>query len=254
VLSFSGVFAQKGIPERPQPAKLVNDYANVLSDQQKSYLERKLVYFSDTTGTQVAIVIVNSLEGYDRSEFTYEIHKKWEVGQAGKDNGIVIMVKPKLGQEQGMAFISTGMGLEGVIPDITVKQIIENEMIPHFKNNNYFEGLNNAADIVMGLSSQEFTAADYGGRARPHAAISIIPLLIFLGIFILMVKARGKSSSLGHNTSFWTLLMLMSATNRRHSGSFGNFTGGGGGFGGGGGGFGGFGGGRSGGGGAGGSW
>jgi uncharacterized protein len=252
ILSTSAVFAQKGIPERPQPARLVNDYTNVLTPQQKDFLENKLVYFSDSTGTQIAVVIVNSLEGYDRAEFTYLIHKNWQVGQQGKDNGIVIMVKPKTGQEQGLAFIGTGKGLEGVIPDLTAKNIIENEMIPYFKQNNYFEGLDNSINIVMGLANKEFAAADYDKNNTPHPAISIIPLLFFLFIFIMMmVQAKRKNASLGKDTSFLTLLLLMSASNRRHSGSWGNFTGGGGGRGGG---FGGFGGGSSGGGGAGGSW
>jgi uncharacterized protein len=253
ILSTSAVFAQNGIPERPQPARLVNDYTNILTPGEKDFLEKKLVYFSDSTGTQIAVVIVKSLEFYDRAEFTYLIHKNWQVGQQGKDNGIVIMVKPKIGQERGEAFIGTGKGLEGVIPDVTAKNIIENEMIPYFKQNNYFEGLDNAINTVMALANKEFTAADYDKNNTPHPATALIPLLVIIFIFILMmVRAKRENASLGKDTSFLTLLLLMSASNRRHSGSFGDFSGGGGGRGGGG--FGGFGGGSSGGGGAGGSW
>jgi uncharacterized protein len=250
---ISNGFAQTGIPERPQPPRLVNDFAGILTEPQTRALEQKLVSFSDTTGTQIAVVTVADLAGNDRSEFTYGLLNKWGVGQAGRDNGIVIMVKPKTAQEQGQAFIAQGLGLEGIIPDVTAKRIIENEMIPHFRNGNYFEGIDRAADILMGLAAQEFTAADYDKTvAEPHPIVALLPLLFFVFMFFIFSRAKGRNSSLGHGTSLWTLLMLMNAGNRRHSGSWGNFTGGGGGFGGGG--FGGFGGGRSGGGGAGGSW
>jgi uncharacterized protein len=247
------LFAQQGIPLAPNPAKLVNDCANLLSQEQKNYLEQKLVSFDDTTGNQIAIVIVNDLAGYDRSEFAFAIINKWGIGGA-RNNGVLILVKPKIGQEQGIVFIAPGLGLEPVIPDLTAKQIIENEMIPHLRNNDYFTALNNASDILMGLAAQEFSAADYEGRvaSEPHPLLNFLPLIFILLFYFVISKAKTKNASLGHGTSIWTLLMLMNASGRSHSGSFGNFSGGRGGIGGGG--FGGFGGGRSGGGGAGGSW
>jgi uncharacterized protein len=251
-LNISAIIAQDAIPTRPQPARLVNDIAKLLSTEQRDYLEQKLVRFSDTTGTQIALVIVPSLQGYDRAEFTYLIHKNWGVGQQGKDNGIVVMIKPKTFQEQGAAFISTGRGLEGVIPDLTAKNIIEYEMIPYFKQDLYFAGVNRAADVLMSLASSEFSAADYDAKNEPNPLLALFPFL-FVGFFfiIALFQAKRQNASLGKDTSFWTLLMLMAMSNRSHSGSWGGFSGGGGR---GGGGFGGFGGGSSGGGGAGGSW
>jgi uncharacterized protein len=254
VIFFSlTVLAKEGIPPRPQPPRLVNDFANLFSDQERRALEQKLVAFDDSTGTQIAVVTVTDLHGYDRAEFTYTLLTEWGVGRREKDNGIVVMIKPTGGQNERFVFIATGYGLEGIIPDAIAKRIVENEMLPEFRNGNFFGGTSNAVDVLMGLAAQEFTAADYTDRRKPETGpATFLPLLIILVFAFLSTFARRRNTTMGHTSSIWTLLWLMSASGRSHSGSWGNFSGGGGGFGGGG--FGGFGGGRSGGGGAGGSW
>jgi uncharacterized protein len=247
LIVYFSAFAQRGIPEKPIPPRLVNDFSGILSQSQINSLERKLVDFSDSTGTQIVVVTVNDLSGYDRAEFTYSLLNKWKVGQKGKNNGIVIMVKPTGGEGERHAFIAPGLGLEGIIPDVTAKRIVENEMIPYLKKNQYYEGIIRASDVVISLANQEFTAADYESNIPPSPIFTFLPLLLIILFYVLMSKARTKNASYGHKTSLWTLLMLMSAANRSHGGSFGKFNSGGGSFGG-------FGGGRSGGGGAGGSW
>lgn len=248
-------YGQIGIPERPNPPRLVNDLADVLSPQEENTLENKLVAFNDSTGTQIVVVTVNDLGDYDKAEFTYTLGEKWGVGQKGFNNGVVVMVKPHGGQGQRHAFIATGYGLEGVIPDAVAKRIVENEMIPYFKENKFYEGIDAATNIVMGLASKEFTAEAYANKKNTTKRIPVF-VIIFLVIlfFILIGTAKKNHTTLGHKPDLWTLLWLMSQANRSHSGHFGNFTGGRGSFGGGGGGFGGFGGGSFGGGGAGGSW
>lgn len=248
-------YGQNGIPERPYPPRLVNDFAGVLSPQQVSTLENKLVAFNDSTGTQIVVVTVNDLGGYDKAEFTYTLGKKWGVGQKDFNNGVVIMVKPIGGKGQRHAFIATGYGIEGVIPDAVAKRIVENEMIPYFKEDKFYEGINAAINVIMGLASQEFTAQAYVNKKRTKQGIPAIAVVLLLIFFmILMSVARKRHTTLGHQPNILTLLWLMSQANRSHSGYFGNFSGGKGSFGGGGGGFGGFGGGSFGGGGAGGSW
>lgn len=247
-------YAQRGIPERPNPPRLVNDLAGILSAQEISILENKLVAFNDSTGTQIVVVTVNDLGDYDKAEFTYTLGQKWGVGQKGFNNGIVIMVKPHGGQGQRHAFIATGYGLEGVIPDAIAKRIVDNEMIPYFKQNRFFEGINAAVDIIMGLASKEFTAEAYVKRKQVKQGIpAFVVVFLIIMFFILLSVAKSKHQTLGHKPNIWTLLWLMSQASRSHTGHFGNFTGGRGSFGGGGG-FGGFGGGSFGGGGAGGSW
>jgi uncharacterized protein len=249
LISFNLYLSANDIPERPSPPRLVNDFAKILGSEEVLNLEKKLVDFNKQTSTQIAIVIVNDLHGYDRADFTIRLAEKWGVGQKGKDNGIVIMVKPKTPSSRGQAFIATGYGLEAVIPDAIADRIIENEMIPEFKTNNYYAGLNSATDVLISLTKGEFTAEDYNEQSRKENAPSIIAFIFFF-IFFLIFFARARTTrhhSIGRSIPFWIALSMLGSASRSSGGSFGSFSSGGGSFGG-------FGGGSFGGGGAGGSW
>ena len=262
VLVFAFTFNSWGqsLLPRPVPPRLVNDFTGILTSGQVDALERKLVAFSDSTSTQIAIVIVNDLQGYDRSEFAYKVASEWGVGQKGTNNGLLILVKPKTPQSGGRTFIAPGSGLEGVIPDIICGEIIDREMIPRFRADDYYGGLDSATNVIMALASKEYTAEAYGkkGGSGKDAAAPIGGLLFLIFIVVIILASVGSNNkNLGSRGSkglpFW-LLMSMMGSGHSHGGSWGGFSGGGGGFSGGGGGFGGFGGGGFGGGGAGGSW
>ncbi|MFZ0471435.1 MAG: TPM domain-containing protein, partial [Bacteroidales bacterium] len=124
--------AQTLLP-RPDPPRLVNDFAGVLSSSELQSLENKLVAFNDSTSNQIAVVIVNDLQGYDKSEFAYKVAKDWGVGQADFNNGLLVLVKTKTDESLGQIFIATGYGLEGAIPDLACADIIDREMVPHFR-------------------------------------------------------------------------------------------------------------------------
>ena len=247
-LMLSRAFAQD-IPERPNPPRLVNDLANILSPQEVTDLETTLVKFNDSTSTQIVVVIVPSLNNLDKADFAERLGTKWGVGQKKTNNGCIVLIKPKTAGERGEAFIAPGYGLEPVIPDATAYNIVNNEMIPRFKQNDYYNGIKAGVVTVMALARGEFTAAQYDKRKTKHnGAGFLIPIIILVLVFLMMRGGGGRHHSIGKSLPFWTMLMLMG--------------GGGGGFGGGGGsnsdsgggGFGGFGGGGFGGGGAGGSW
>ena len=163
------------------------------------------------------------------------------------------MIKPKTSNSKGEVFISAGYGLEGAVPDITANRIVDNEIIPAFKNGLFYEGLNNGTDILISLTKGEYTADEYAASTKERGGIGFVGILILF--FVLSSLFGGKSrmnrhQGVGGSLPFWLLLGMMGSGNRSHGGSFGNFSGGTGGFGG----FGGGGGGSFGGGGAGGSW
>ena len=256
LLGFYSVKAQEPcLLEKEAKQDLVQDYANIIPDNEEAALRNKLIEFNKSTSTQILIVTVTSLCGHDKAEFTYTLGEKLGVGQKGKDNGIVVMVKPKEIDGKGEAFIATGYGLEGVLPDAIAKRIIELEMIPYFKKKDYTGGIISAANTIMSITSGEFSAENY--KKKSSSGI-LFPILIGIGIVIFAFFSTAwqtKNYAKRNNISFWVAWGLMSTTTRNHGGSWGNFHSGGGGFGGGGGGgFGGFGGGGFGGGGAGGSW
>ena len=139
--AMAGRIAAQDIPDKPNPPRLFNDYAGILPEDQANYLERMLVGFNDSTSTQIAVVIIKSLKGYDKNDFAQRLGQKWGVGQKGKNNGVVILVKPKTMIEKGEVCIQTGYGMEGVLPDATCKRIVDNDIIPRFSNNEYYQGI-----------------------------------------------------------------------------------------------------------------
>lgn len=251
----ASILDAQNIIKRPNPPRLVNDFTGTLSNAQINNLERKLVDFSNSTSNQITVVFVNSFEGYDKAEYASLLGHQWKVGQKKFDNGIVILVKPKKGRVRGEAFIATGYGLEGAIPDAIAKRIIENEMFPEFKTGNYFAGIDKAANVLMNLAKGEYSSSEYKKRTEQVPYAGMVPIIIIALIFLLMRVGRARSHSVGHGVPFWTALWLAGSMggHRSHSGSWNSFSSGSGSFGGGSS-FGGFGGGGFGGGGAGGSW
>src|SRR6185437_1764344 len=165
LFSFSILKAQTdNIPDQPSPPRLVNDFAGILSAGDASALETKLVNFNSQTSNQIAIVIVNDLGNYEISDYSFKLGRKWGIGQEKLRNGILIIIKPKTSASRGQAFIATGKGLEGAIPDATCLQIVDNEMIPHFKENDYYAGLNAATDVLMSLAKGEYDYNTYSNK------------------------------------------------------------------------------------------
>jgi uncharacterized protein len=253
-----GYLNAQDFPEKPVPPRLVNDFAGMLKDNEISALENKLVAFSDSTTTQIAIVTVASLHGYDKADYAQRLFDKWGIGQKGKNNGLLILIKPKTDSEAGQIFITQGYGLEGAIPDLPVSEIIDREILPSFRNSNYYGGLDKATDILMAMARGDFPAGKYVRKSNGGDNTKGFFIAGFIVFIIIMMISSGGGKNNKHIGSkglpFWLLLSMMNSGGS-HGGSWGGFSGGGGlGGGGGGGGFGGFGGGMSGGGGAGGSW
>ena len=248
------------LPKRPMPPTLVTDFANVLSATEKTGLERKLVNFFAATSTQIAVVTVPELVGYDISDYAFRLGEAWGVGDARFNNGILVLVKPRTRSEQGEVFIAVGYGLEGVVPDATAKQIVENEMLPLFRDGNMHAGIDKATTVLISLTKGEYNHQQY---AKQVGGGGFNPFLLFFVIFFIFPlifgrKRRGYYSTGGRSSlPLWLALGMLGGSRRSHGGAFNNFSSGGGSFGGGGnsfGSFGGFGGGSFGGGGAGGRW
>lgn len=258
IILFSGRIAAQDFPEKPVPPRLVNDFAGMLTSQEANALEEKLVAYNDSTSTQIAIVTVSDLHGYDKADYAQRLAELWGIGQKGLNNGVIILIKPKTSESSGQVQIDQGYGLEGVIPDIVCAHIIDNEVLPEFRVGNYYQGLDKATSTLMSLASGEFPADQYG-KSKGSDLNGLAPFIFFIIFLIIIMFLRGSGGSNHKNISskglpLWMLLTMMNSGGNKHSGSWGGFSGGGGFGGGGGGGFGGFGGGSFGGGGAGGSW
>lgn len=237
--------AQK-IPAKPSPQRLVNDFTNTLTPDQQQALENKLVAFDDSTSTQIAVVIVSTTDGYDIADYNVELFRAWGVGGAAHNNGVVLLIA----KDDRKLNITTGYGVEGALPDITCKQIIDAIIVPQFKGNDYYRGIEEGTNAIIRAVKGEYTApANYHKRSKSTSSIfRIIFIIIMIIIFLAVNGGKGGGGSFMSRRGFaaWTLGNMLLGGGRRSGGGWGG--------GGSSGGFGGFGGGSSGGGGASGGW
>lgn len=230
-----------------KPDKLVNDYTGTLNSGQLSSLERKLVAFDDSTSIQIAIAVVKSVGDYDINEYALELGRKWGVGSAKKNTGIMIVVA----LADRKLSIQTGYGMEGVLPDIYAKRIIENEIKPHFKTSDYYGGLDAGTDAIIKYTKGEYKN-DKPKKKNSTGPSAFIVLVIIIIVVILLRRGGGGGGSqvIGSrgvaDALFWSMLLGGGRSGGGGSGWGGGSSGGGG--------FGGFGGGSFGGGGSSGSW
>lgn len=247
VFVTASAFAQN-IPARPNPPKLVNDGLSLLTPDQQQALEQKLIDFDKRTSTQIAIVTTDDIAGMDAGDYAVELGKKWGVGNQNFNNGVVFLVYRSKDNTKRKVFIAPGSGLEGVLPDYTCSEIVNNEVIPYLKGEDFYRALENGTTAIIKATEGKYTAPKGYGKKGP-SAFKIIFIIILIIIFLSIGSKGGGGGSYmsrrGHRgftgPVFWP-------------GSSGGWGGGGSSGGGGGGGFGGFGGGGFGGGGAGGDW
>ncbi|WP_052503485.1 YgcG family protein [Lacinutrix sp. Hel_I_90] len=251
-------FAQYNIPEKPSKAAggqtSVYDYINLLSKTQKQTLENKLIKYSDTTSTQIVVAIINSTNGEYINYLGTQWADKWGIGDKDKDNGIFIL----LAKDDRKINISTGYGTEHLMTDAMSRRIIERDIIPYFKQNDYYGGLNRGADAVFEVMQGEYKGSkpSNSGNTFPFGFLFFL-FIVFIIILISISKKRGGGGNNGRGfrqnstaESILQAIILSSIGRGSYSSGSGSFGGGssGGGFGGG------FGGGGFGGGGASGSW
>ncbi|MEO6328675.1 MAG: TPM domain-containing protein, partial [Ginsengibacter sp.] len=180
LLLFAGqVFAQK-IFDKPNPPRAVNDFGNFLEPFQRESLERKIRDYNDSTSSAIIIITVPQLEGYDIAEVALKYMREWKPGIADKDNGIIILVS----KAERKARIETGYGMEGVVPDVIAKHIIDERMVPYFKENDYYRGFDNAVDAIIQAAAGEYKAVP---KNKPGKGVGVkgIIILILIIFFIL---------------------------------------------------------------------
>lgn len=235
LLPVLGLQAQ--VPDKPSPQRLVNDYAGVLEPGQINTLERKLVKYNDSTSTQIAVVIVQSLGGLDIFDFAQELFQKWNIGTDKNNNGVLLLISI----DDRKTRIHTGYGAEATITDAFSSDVLNNILKPAFKEGKYYDGINAATTAII-----QKMAGEYKAEPKSLSWKTIVKILLFIILLIVVMRWLSKGSGDNFGAGFGTGYF------------FGSGWGGGGGSSGGSwgdsGGFGGFGGGDSGGGGASGDW
>jgi uncharacterized protein len=236
-------FAQNILP-RPNPPKLVNDVAGVLSPEQREILEQKLVALDDSSSNQIAIVLIPTLDGYPIEEYANKLFREWGIGHKGTNNGVLIIAAIN----DRKVRIEVGYGLEGAIPDVTASDIYNNLIVPAFRDQNYYRGLDDATTALSKAAVGEYKIKkEKKGKSKGKPLFTFLAMLIFI-LLVVAGGGRGGGGSMSRrgysDVATGMLLGSLLGGGRSSGGGFGDS----------GGGFGGFGGGSSGGGGAGGGW
>lgn len=195
ILLFASVttYAQLAIP--PLDNRRVHDDAGVLSPQTVQTLEMQLKLHEDSTGNQIAILIINSLNGEAIEDYSLRVAEQWKLGKEKNDNGVLLLIA----KEDRKMRIEVGQGLEGVLTDALSNQIIRNEMVPKFRQENYDGGVLLAVNSIVQAIAGEYVAgaADNVGSGMGITERIFTGLFIFgiLGIFTLAgLSAKGGSS------------------------------------------------------------
>ncbi len=238
LLSVSQLLTGYCLELPPTPPDPVVDLAGIINDAVKARMDQYLRQLKEKTTAQVAVLTIPSLQGQSIEDFSITVaHDKWQLGQKGKDNGVLLVVAVKERKYR----IEVGYGLEGLLPDSLVGSIGRQYLVPYFRKGDYSSGIYAAVAVIANKIAAEagvqiddlppVVKTSPAEKKRPAAGpfSKIVSLLIFLVLFVIFIR---------NPRSFLVLLLLSSMGGGRWGGG-GGFGGGGGGFGGGGGGFGG---------------
>lgn len=154
-------FSARAYDNPGKPAGFVNDYANLLSVEQKTSLENDLNKFDKETSNQISVVTIKSLNGDTIENFAVKLFADWKIGQDKKDNGVLLLIA----LDERKMRLEVGYGLEGALPDATANQIITKTLRPAFQNNDYYGGISQAVSQIMAATRGEY-------QAEPVAASS----------------------------------------------------------------------------------
>lgn len=130
----------------PKPIGFVNDFEGILTVEENNHLETKISAYTKETTNEIAIVTIASIDPYTSlQEYTVDLANEWGVGQKGKDNGLIIMICNSLREIR----IATGTGTEKILTDSICQTIIQETIVPEFKNGDYYKGLDKGLNELI---------------------------------------------------------------------------------------------------------
>jgi len=238
--------AQAAEPTFPPLSGRVVDQARILAPETEAELTVKLAALEADTGDQFVVVTLDSLQDYEIEDYGYRLGRAWGIGGAENDSGVLLIVAPN----ERKVRIEVGYGLEPVLTDALSNQIIQNDILPPFREGGYARGIGAGVDAVITqlrldpAEAQARAAAAVPGAAEAPVFPGLIIALIFLFLFLSLLRGLGRKGRRGGRARrgidpvlVWGAAEILSNATRGRSGGGGfggGFSGGGGSFGGGG--------------------
>lgn len=183
---------QRAIP--PLDNNPVHDEAEILSAQTEQELEVFLRRYADSTSNEIAIYIIRSLEGEEMDDYAFRVFDTWEIGQKGRDNGVLLLIAI----EDRQMSIQVGRGLEGRLTDLQSSRINRYEIAPRFREGNYDDGVKAGILAITQAIKGEYTNDDPPVKKRERNS-PLFTIFLILLIIIFLSRRRG-----GGGGGYWS--------------------------------------------------
>lgn len=194
----------------PSYSGFVNDYTNTLSKEEVQKLETKIKEYETQTTNQIAIALVKTTEPESIEEYSIHLADKWKPGQKGKDNGILML----FAMDDRKMRIEVGRGLEGSLTDLQATRIIDDVMVPEFKNKNYYSGINKGIDRIIVAVSPDSPIASVSAalieKNEQSDAAALFVIIIVIILVVLIIAASPYTPIGGQGT--WGITSVYSST------------------------------------------
>lgn len=187
LLFFLGV-ATWAAPTFPELSGRVVDQAELLTPDQEQSLSELSKTIEDNSTAQVVVVTLKSLEGYDISDYGYQLGRYWKIGQKDKNNGLLIIIAPN----EHKVRIEVGYGLEGEITDAQANDLILTKMVPRFKQKDVYAGIKDTVDAIKDILSQvnEGRNVKIKEKKTSHTTIFYVSMIIIAALIFQWLEYR----------------------------------------------------------------
>jgi uncharacterized protein len=172
-----------------KPQGFVNDFAKILSADSVSSINQTLNNLNSNSGIQIAVVTVPSLGDETIETYAVKLFQECGIGNKDKDNGVLFLIAPTEKQVR----IEVGYGLEGTLTDAQSNGIIQNIVLPEFKNGNYDAGIVKGTQAIIGVVNQQENYSGIDQSNAPYASMVSIRNIFLIFIFIVSILGRTKS-------------------------------------------------------------
>ncbi|MEI8229506.1 MAG: TPM domain-containing protein, partial [Candidatus Peregrinibacteria bacterium] len=187
----------------------VTDMASILSPEDKTSIADSLKTYKDQTSNELAVLIMPTLGDEPIADASVQVFRQWKIGQQSKNNGLLMLIA----YTDRKIFISTGLGLEGVLPDIVVKGVIERDITPLFRTGDYAGGIRAGIASLQKHIGGEYTADRYttpdssGGGFVAFAFFFAAIILQWMIAFLGKTKSWWLGGAIGSGVGFFLALL-----------------------------------------------
>lgn len=180
LLLWSGALLAQQLVAVPPLTARVTDLTGTLSAAEKAALDSRLADLDTRKGSQIAVLIVPTVQPEAIEQFSMRVAESWQLGRKGVDDGILLLVA----KNDREVRIEVGYGLEGAIPDATANRVIDEYIVPRFRESDYAGGITAGVDRLIALVEGEPLPEPQHAHAPAVGSDSLLPFVFILSLFV----------------------------------------------------------------------